>query len=108
MQIIEVWNNAGPVLLQMEQERTVHLWKRHLHLTDEVDELRLPTRHLVTHLVVGSAFFGDPKAYSCWLDESLNRELKKSCRTVSQTKTFEAFLLLRMRERLRELASRSA
>ena len=38
---------------------------------------------------------GNPTLYSNWLDEALNRVLKKACRGISQ-RTFEASLLVRM------------
>ena len=59
-----------------------------------------PKHHLLFHLVHGSSFHGNPRAYANWEDESLNRLLKATCRDVSQM-SFDASVLARVRELLR-------
>jgi hypothetical protein len=56
-----------------------------------------PKHHLCFHLVANLSRHGNPSFYANWRDESLNRVLKACCRNVSQ-RTFEASLLLRMRD----------
>jgi hypothetical protein len=56
-----------------------------------------PKHHLCFHLVGNLLRHGNPTWYANWQDESLNRILKACCRNVSQ-RSFEASLLLRMRE----------
>jgi hypothetical protein len=56
-----------------------------------------PKHHLCFHLVGNLLWHGNPIWYANWRDESLNRVLKACCRNVSQ-RTFDASLLLRMRE----------
>ena len=43
------------------------------------------------------SFQGNPNIYSNWIDEDLNKTLKACCKNVSQA-TFEASVLLKMRE----------
>ena len=59
----------------------------------------LPKHHMLYHLIDSLVAFGNPSWYSNWLDESLNRLLKSSCRYASQ-QTFEASVLLAMKDLL--------
>ena len=74
-------------------------WTSFLSVTEGWDILFSPKRHLMTHLVDRSGWFGNPRAYANWMNEGDNRVLKAMCRTVSQN-NFECFLLLRMRHYL--------
>ena len=65
-------------------------------LTSHLDELQLPKRHVVSHMLERLHDFGNPMAYANWLDEHLNKLLKKACQAVSQ-QTFEMGLVQRMR-----------
>ena len=68
--------------------------------TEHIEELNTPKKHLCVHLVYDMQYFGNPRFYSNFFDESLNKLLKSFCRLVSQG-TFESFLLLRMRDGLK-------
>ena len=94
------WDGATRVMKPAEQQKAMDKWLSHLTHTQKDQRLQLPKRHLIVHLIQDIVKFGNPRLYACWLDESLNRDLKLSCRTVSQS-TFETFLLLRMRERMK-------
>ena len=59
------------------------------------EDVFIPKHHLMMHLIVRSAHFGNPRFYSTWRDESLNKTLKMACRTTSQA-TFENSVLTRM------------
>ena len=98
-QIVGIWNVGGSILSAFDTQRMFDAWNSFLMHTEGIGELELPKRHLFVHLLARAKFFGNPKLYSNWLDESLNRQLKLACRTVSQS-TFEQFLLLRMQELL--------
>ena len=54
-----------------------------------------PKHHLFWHALSDMDALGDPQKYSTWLDGSLNKTLKATCRKTSQA-TFEASVLLRM------------
>ena len=98
--LVHLWESAGRVLTPAQQQAALDLWKGHMRHTKHEERVKTPKRHLMVHLLSRSAFFGNPRWYAVWRDESLNRELKKSCRVVAQS-TFEDLLLLRFRERLR-------
>jgi hypothetical protein len=74
------------------------LYQTHLALMGAEDAF-VPKHHLMFHLLSNAAFLGNPRRYSTWLDESLNKLLKATCRHASQA-VFEASTLLRMRELL--------
>ena len=59
------------------------------------EEAFVPKHHLMVHLLHRSGYFGNPRFYSEWLDESLNKTLKSACRLTSQS-TFENSVLTRM------------
>ena len=67
-----------------------------LDITEEMEDLHIPKRHLLIHMFERIDHFGNPNGYATWYDEHLNRLLKASCRDVSQ-QTFDRSLLLRMR-----------
>jgi hypothetical protein len=60
-----------------------------------VDNVYIPKFHIVFHLVHRMGWFGNPRLYATWLDESLNRMLKGCCRQTSQA-TFCRSVLFRM------------
>ena len=97
--LVALWRDAGPVLTEAEQAMSLLLWKTHLEETEHDLRAQLPKRHLVTHLVCDTKRHGNPRYYAVWLDEALNKLLKKACRGVSQ-QTFDIVVLLRFREYL--------
>ena len=60
-------------------------------------EVYIPKRHLVYHMLDKIGYQGNPEVYSNWMDETLNKVMKKTCKNLSQ-QAFEPGLLLRMRE----------
>ena len=70
-----------------------------LRLT-EGDEAAAPKRHLAIHLFRRMVFFGNPRQYATWRDESLNKLLKSACQLMSQA-TFEPRVLAHMAYLLR-------
>ena len=82
-----------------EIQESFDCWNRFLFLTQAYDEMRIPKKHLVSHLLANMHFHGNPRRYAVWRDESLNRCLKKCCRTILQV-SFEPHVLLRMPEML--------
>ncbi len=99
-QMIRLWRIHGRNLPPAAIQQSYDLWLRFCVATHEMEDLFTPKRHLVAHLLGKLGLLGNPQQYANWLDESLNKDLKRSCRIVSQS-TFERFLLLRMRELLR-------
>ena len=91
-----VWKRAGTRLTDGEIADCWTHFNRFLTLTAHLDELQLPKRHVVSHMLERLHDFGNPMAYANWYDEHLNKLLKKACQAVSQ-QTFEAGLIQRMR-----------
>ena len=88
--------DEGPVRLpDATVQRCWELYARFCEMTDHLDELLLPKRHLFAHLLEGLGFRGNPKFYANWRDEGLNKLLRSSCRHQSQS-TFDSSLLVRM------------
>lgn len=103
--MLMLWNTHGTHMPPEAVQSCFDFWKRFCSLTEDVPDVQVPKRHIMVHLLSKIHFFGNPRRYANWLDESLNKELKKCCRTVSQS-TFEPFLLLRMREVLSQVGSK--
>lgn len=88
--------DEGPVRLpDATVQRCWELYARFCEMTDHLDELLLPKRHLFAHLLEGLGFRGNPKFYANWRDEGLNKLLRSSCRHQSQS-TFDSSILVRM------------
>ncbi len=54
-----------------------------------------PKFHVMMHCLFNSRRQGNPTVYSNWMDETLNKSLKATCKFASQA-TFEASVLLKM------------
>ena len=86
------------------QEAMDH-WEQFLLWTINED-INTPKRHLVSHGLHTMSMFGNMRYTATWMDESLNKLLKKTCRAISQ-RTFESSVLWRMRENLKRIAPRA-
>ena len=76
-------------------------------LSTSTEELAAPKRHLALHLFKRVAWFGNPRFYSTWRDESLNKLLKQACQQMSQA-TFETCVLAHMSQLLLPKSERIA
>ena len=81
--------------------------KRYIVLMNDYPAAYIPKVHLSMHLIYRTTRQGAGNLYSNWLDESLNKILKRACRGASQ-QTFEVTVLRRMSWNLRQLSARSA
>ena len=90
------WRSCGVTFTAPQIQQSFDHWKAFLNATEGIVEMQQPKRHIVSHLLHQIPWFGNPSRYANWHDETCNRFLKKSCRTVSQA-TFEVSLLLRTR-----------
>ena len=93
--VMEVFDNSPVNLPASDIAKCNDLYIRFCQLTEDVEELLTPKRHLFTHLLEGLGYRGNPKFYANWRDESLNKLLRSSCRQLSQT-TFEGTFLIHM------------
>ena len=104
---VAIQNEAGTVMTMSETQACWDALGAHYALTASLDDFDTPKRHLVLHMLRMIPTAGSPRRYACWLDESLNRLLKASCRTISQA-TFDTSVLTAMRELLRGGTKRKA
>ena len=100
VRMCETFDSCGWVMGAPSMQVAVDAWKEHCALTSHIGSLFSPKRHVIVHMLQGVLWFGNPRFYANWEDESLNKTLKKACRLVSQV-TFEPGLLLRMPEVMR-------
>ena len=59
----------------------------------------IPKFHILIHAICDTHFKGNPAYYSSWLDESLNKVLKRCCRWASQA-AFDETTLFKMKKTL--------
>ncbi len=86
------------------QQRLLDQWKRFVRLTADYD-LNIPKTHLVFHLILRMGYQGNPWFYHTFVDESLNKTLKKVLRWCQQS-TFEAMCLAKASELLRRMGAK--
>ena len=104
--LVEHWASCGAQLSASQIERSWELFLRFSALTADFDDQLISKRHVTLHLLRKSPLHGNQLMSANWLDESLNKMLKQSCRTVSQS-TFDAHVLTHVRERLMQAAKNS-
>ena len=85
-------------------ESLLNTYKRFCAATQDMEALRTPKRHSVAHMVCSTPRKGNPRYYSNWFDEGLNRVLKRACRQLSQA-TCEETVLLTMPKRLEDVGA---
>ena len=64
-------------------QRMTDLWCRYMALTADLG-LETPKAHLMFHVNNRAEFQGNPWAYNCFLDQGLNKVLKKRLRNCHQ------------------------
>ena len=101
-EMLQIFRAADFRLTADEQTRAWNAYLRFLRLTQGIPDMDAPKRHMVLHMLERLPDLGNPSKYANWRDESLNKDLKKSCRGVSQL-TFERGLYCRMRAWLKHI-----
>ena len=94
--MVVVFQTAGIQLTEAEINSANPHYKRYVYLTQHIEQLLQPKRHIMWHMLERLEDFGNPIAYSNWYDEHLNKLLNMACRTASQH-NFEEGLQSRMR-----------
>ena len=98
--VINLWSGCGWTLSELEIQTSVAKWSRFLALASDIDDLQIPKTHMSMHLLMDLEWFGNPKYFANWIDESLNKTLRLACRHISQF-TFDVSVLTAMRELLK-------
>ena len=99
-QMQTIFNKAGMTIPQRQTQLGFELYSKFMVLMEPYDAFT-PKHHMVYHLLGNLAFFGNPRLYSTWFDESLNKLFKRVCKDTNQY-NFEKAILLRMRRLLNE------
>ena len=94
---IGLWDSCEWRLTDKDIQKSYDYLTKFLQLTHRFEHMHTPKRHLCTHLLSNLAQHGNPRMYSTWMDESLNKQIKKCCRELSQT-TFDIVLLASVKE----------
>ena len=97
--MIKVWKAQPVKFSEAAISECFDLWNVYLSETESFD-ITTPKSHMQVHLLGQIYWFGNPQEYSLWEDESLNKALKQSCRSLSQA-TFDKTIIQIMTERLR-------
>ena len=98
--LIAAFDGHGMQMPASSIQRCFDLALRHFSLTESIEELIVPKRHMLLHLIRDIPHHGNPRFCATWFDESLNKTLKRSCKNVSQA-TFDASVLGTMRATLK-------
>ena len=78
------------------QQTLLDMWKRFMRVTEQLD-IYIPKSHLMYHLIIRLYLMGNPMSYTTFLDESLNKTLKKVCRLCHQM-TFDTMCVIKMHQ----------
>jgi hypothetical protein len=98
--ITNIWNTHGKQIPDDAIQLCFNNYSRYMLLMAPY-HINVPKNHQAFHLLQRIKFQGNPTVYAVWLDESLNKLLKNTCRNTSQY-TFEYSVLLRMKRLLNE------
>jgi hypothetical protein len=90
------WDLYGTHVPVEELQLIYDSFKRYCSLAECFEGLQKPKQHMVLHMLREVRWFGNVRLYATWVDESLNKDLKKACRGVSSS-TFEVSVLSNMR-----------
>ena len=105
LDLIGIWQGASWRLTPAELQASFRAFNSFADATAGVPGIEIPKRHLSVHLLKDTAFLGNPRFYSNWLDESLNKLLKQVCRGISQA-TFDCTVLSAMQRLLPDRCGR--
>lgn len=104
LRFMSICRTSGKVLTAAQQQELLDCVKRHMVVMSKWSIYR-PKHHLLLHLAHRAGHHGNPVGYSTFLDESLNKQLKRVLANCSQL-TFEASAYAKMSVVLRTRAKR--
>ena len=82
----------------IQAQHGLDLWKQTMIMSAEL-EFEMPKSHMMFHMLVRAQFLGNPLRYQTFLDESLNKTMKRVLRLCHQA-NFERSALLKLTETL--------
>ena len=98
--MIQIWKTSGWKMDRDQSQKVLDHYKIHLQLMRSFDCFT-PKHHVLIHPILDSLIKGNPWSYNEFLDESLNKTLRSTCRHASQM-CFEEAVLLKMNELLND------
>ena len=99
IQYVELLKSHGPKLPDYAHRRMVEIWGRYVALTEPWN-INTPKVHLMFELHHRAPWFGNPWWYHTFLDEGLNKVLKRVLRLCHQ-RNFEWLAMLKAKAALR-------
>ena len=100
MSMIEIWKTSSWRMDREQSQRVLDHYKIHVQLMRSYDCFA-PKHHIMIHPLLDSPIKGNPRIYQEFLDESLNKTLRATCRHAHQM-CFDQSVLLRMHELLND------
>ena len=101
LSMIHIWKTCGWKMNRDLSKRVLDHYKIHLQLMRSF-ECFVPKHHVLIHPILDSPVKGNPWNYYEFLDESLNKTLRATCRHASQM-CFEETVLMKMHELLNDV-----
>ena len=98
--MIQIWKSSAFKMDRAQSQRILDHYKIHLQLMRSFDCFT-PKHHIMIHPILDTLTKGNPWNYVEFVDESLNKTLRATCRHASQM-CFENTVLLRMHELLND------
>ena len=98
LQFLDTLKKCNANVTLLEQQSLLDIWKRFMKVVEPL-EMYTPKFHLMYHLVRRLAFQGNALLYQTFVDESLNKTLKKVLRLCHQC-AFERMALVKLAEAL--------
>lgn len=100
IEMIKIWKTSSWRLDREQSQRVLDHYKIHISLMRSYDCFA-PKHHIMIHPLLDSPIKGNPWNYHEFLDESLNKTLRATCRHCHQM-CFDQSVLLRMHELLND------
>jgi hypothetical protein len=98
--IVRIWKTSNWTMDREQATQVMNHYKIYARLMRPF-EIFTPKHHIMIHPIFDQLIKGNPWHYSEWIDESLNKTLRATCRHASQ-QCFEQTVLLRMLQLLND------
>ena len=90
--LLTLWATSEWKMTAEQAQSSMDYFNTFKRFAADIEDFEIPKSHLFMHLVRDTLFMGNPRWWSTWKDESLNKTLKRCCRDISQA-TFDATVL---------------
>lgn len=90
--LLSLWRAAAWRLTPVEINKSWQYFHGFLACMEGDTSIDIPKKHQFMHMMRRLPFAGNPMYFSCWMEEALNKNLKRASRLISQ-QTFELTVL---------------